>query len=325
MNMLITCLAECLIDFIPIPSEGENVNFHISSGGAILNVAVGLARLGNQTAFAGKVANDFFGRYLRSRMESEGIDTRFLSYTSGAKSTLAFAMMTESGPAFTFYGDGAADTLLTMADLPQMLFAETRIMHFGSTSLLRGTTPETILQAAEFVKGRVLLSFDPNIRPDLIQDESHYRLLLQRAFALADVVKMSDVDLAWIAPGLSCEQAIQNLLTQGAQLVVITRGGQGVIAGLANAPEVLTEVPAFPVDVVDTVGAGDSFCAGLLSQLAQREGPVDHLLALSNQELRAMLYFASGVSALNCMKAGANPPRRAEVERFLLQSQAMQA
>lgn len=324
MNMLITCLAECLVDFIPIPSEGEDASFRIHSGGAILNAAVGLARLGNQTAFAGKVSNDFFGRYLRSRMESEGIDTRFLAYASGVKSTLAFAMMTESGPSFTFYGDGAADTLLTMEDLPQAIFDETRVFHFGSTSLLRGTTPETLLQVAESVKGRALLSFDPNVRPDLIRDEEQYRLLLQRAFAVADVVKMSDVDLAWIAPGLSCEQAIADLLARGAQLVVITRGGQGVIAGQASVPDVLIEVPAFSVEVVDTVGAGDSFCSGLLSQIAQREGTVDQLLTLTNEELRAMLRFASGVSALNCMQAGANPPRRAEVEEFLRQSQAIQ-
>src|SRR4051812_29842149 len=121
MRQLLTSMGEVLIDFLPIQADGATTGFSMHAGGAPLNVAVGMARLGSPVAFAGKVATDFFGRYLRAYMESEGIDTRFL-ISHEAFSTLAFVAMEDGEPAYAFYGEGAADTLLAPADVPEALF-----------------------------------------------------------------------------------------------------------------------------------------------------------------------------------------------------------
>src|SRR5262245_47069216 len=131
MSTFITSIGEILIDFVPIEERGATVGFRMHAGGAPFNVAVGVARLGRPAAFVSKVASDFFGRYLRARVQDEGIDTRFL-LDAEAQSTLAFVAMERGEPAYSFYGEGAADTLLTAEELPAALFDETHILHFGS-------------------------------------------------------------------------------------------------------------------------------------------------------------------------------------------------
>jgi fructokinase len=319
MRTFITTLGECLIDFLPLKCmQGQEMSdaFRMCAGGSIYNVAMGVARLGEPTAFSCKVADDYFGRFLRTHIEHEHIDTRFLVTQKGGQTTLAFVAMEAGSPTFTFYGEGAADTLLDITELPAALFEETKILHVGSISLLRGKTPEAILAAAERLKGKALLSFDPNLRPDLVSDETTYRSRLQRIFALADVVKLSDVDLAWLNKDQTAEQAIQDLLAQGAGLVVVTRGQHGALAARAGGP--IIEVPSFNVEFVDAVGAGDSFCAGLLTQLARHTLiTAESLRTISDDDLRMMLRFAAATAALNCTKVGANPPQLAEVEDFL--------
>ncbi len=272
MRTLITCMGECLIDFMPQQKGGAMVGFNMYPAGSILNVAVGLRRLGQPTAFACKLGNDFFGRYLRDYIEREDIDTRFLR-TVEAQSTLAFVAIENGSPTFCFYGDGAADTLLTMDDVPTTLFTETRILHCGSISLLRGTTPETVLATVERLKGTALISFDPNIRPDLIGDRESYLALFRRLVALTDVLKLSDADLAWLAPGTSSEIAATELLALGPAMVLVTRGEKGVVAASKEAG--LVVVPGFSVEVADTVGCGDTFSAALLAHLTE-DGVVSH-------------------------------------------------
>jgi fructokinase len=315
-------MGECLIDFLPYNREGQidklgwTEGFRMYPGGSPLNIAVGIARSGQPVAFACKIANDYFGRYLRAYIEKEGIDTRYLAHVEGY-STLAFVALEEGNAVFSFYGERAADALMTIDNVPEMLFMETSILHVGSISLLRGTTPTAVLETFERLKGKALLSLDPNIRPDLVRDEQSYRALLQRFFALTDLLKLSDVDLAWLMPGKSVEQGVRELLAQGPALVIVTQGAEGVFAMKSESRPL--QVPAFSVAVVDTVGAGDAFCAGILTMLAERR-VVSHpaLLALSDDDLETILRFALGVAALNCTREGADPPRRAEVEHFLV-------
>jgi fructokinase len=214
MRTLITCMGECLIDFLPQQKDGTTHGFSMFPAGSILNVAVGLRRLGQPTAFACKIGSDFFGRFLRHYIEKENIDTRFL-LTTEAGSSLAFVAVENGIPTFSFYGEGTADTLLTINDLPETLFTETRIIHCGSISLLHGTTPAAILATIEQLKGSALISFDPNIRPNLISDRPSYLALFQRLVALTDVLKLSEDDLAWLAPGMSSGQGATKLLAQG--------------------------------------------------------------------------------------------------------------
>jgi fructokinase len=216
-------------------------------------------------AFAGKVATDFFGRSRRAHVEAEGIDTRFL-IDADALSTLAFVAYEDGEPAYSFYGEGAADTLLTAADLPPALFETTSMLHFGSISLLRGSTPGAVLFVAERLKGRALLSFDPNLRPNLVRDEASYRALLARLFGLADLVKVSAADLNWLIPGRPVAQAAADLLAHGPALVVITLGGDGALGLRAGEAEPF-RIPGMPIAVAVTIGAGDSFNGGLLAAL----------------------------------------------------------
>ena len=316
MKRLLICMGEILIDFLPIEQGGRTVGFTMHPGGAPFNVAVGLSRLGQPTAFAGKVSTDMFGRYLRAYAEGEGIDTRFL-LPADAPTTLAFVAVEGGEPVFAFYGEGAADTLLAPDEVPAALFDETAILHFGSISLLRGTTPSAVLSTARRLQGRALLSFDPNVRPGLVRDEAAYRALLDQLFSLADIVKLSAVDIAWLAPGQSVEQFAAGLLErqQGPVLVAVTRGGQGV---LVRAGAQRWELPTFPVTIVDTVGAGDAFSAGLLAGLAEHGATSrTDVEQMQPETLAEVVRFAAATAALTCTRAGADPPRRAEVMQFL--------
>ena len=314
MPNLITCMGEILIDFLPITADGQTTGFRMHPGGSPLNVAVGVARLGQPVAFSGKVARDFFGRYLRSYAESQHIDTRFLLDTD-AHTALAFVAMEDGEPAFSFYGEGTADTLMTPADLPQAMVEETSALHVGSISLLRGSTPSAVLSAVEQARGRALISFDPNIRPGLVEDAAAYRALIDRLAGMVDIFKISAADLGWLNPDLSVEQAAARIQALGPALVVVTRGGKG---GLALRGSESITIPAFSVEVADTVGAGDTFNAGMLVGLAERQA-LSHaaLLALDAQALADTLRFASAAAALNCARAGCDPPTRAEVGGLL--------
>ncbi|WP_160146338.1 carbohydrate kinase family protein [Dictyobacter aurantiacus] len=320
MRSFITCMGECLIDFLPLPGNGKNDEFRAYPAGSPLNIAVGVARLGQPSAFASKISSDYFGRRLRAYIEENGIDPRYLS-TAEAHSTLAIVAMEAGQASFDFYGEGTADALMTPEDLPDSLFAETRLLQIGSVSLLRGTTPDTVLSTFERLKGQALLSLDPNIRPSLVKDEAAYRALLQKLISLTDLLKLSDADLDWLMPGQTPEAALSLLAQQGPALVVITRGAAGAIAMRKGGPPI--QIPGFNIEVRDTIGAGDTFCAGLLTYLADREILThEELAGINDDELTSMLRFAAAAAALNCLREGADPPARAEVEQFLVQHNA---
>jgi fructokinase len=153
------------------------------------------------------------------------------------------------------------------------------------------------------------------VRPGLVRDEAGYRALLDRLFALADVVKLSAADIAWLAPGQPVELVAADLRARGPALVVVTQGSDGVLA--LHGAERWT-LPTFPVTVVDTVGAGDAFSAGLLAGLAERGVLArDSLADLPAEAMGEVLRFATAVAALTCARAGADPPQRAEVAAFL--------
>jgi fructokinase len=319
MQRRLTSLGEILFDFLPVETGGEVTGFTMHPGGGPYNVAVGLARLGQPTAFASKVGDDFFGRRLRRAVRAEGIDDRFLATGHGSPTTLAFVATEDGEPVFTFYGDGAADTQLTSADLPAAFYDETALLHFGGISLLRGSTPAAALAAAKGLRGKALISLDPNVRPAVITDAPAYQATLERAIDLCDLLKLSAADIEWLAPGTDILDYAAVLLEAGPAVITVTRGGSGVIA-LRRGPSGVEriEAPGFRVQVADTVGAGDSFSAGFLAALAER-GALSRLAleALPAAEIQAALRFGAAVAAINCTRVGADPPRRDEVDEFL--------
>ncbi|WP_165774650.1 carbohydrate kinase family protein [Candidatus Viridilinea mediisalina] len=319
MERLLVCLGEILFDFLPIERDQEPNSFRLQPGGGPFNVAVGLARLGQPTAFVGKVGADYFGRRLRRSVRAEGIDDRWLR-SAAAPTTLAFVAIEDGEPVFSFYGAGAADTLLEADELPAEFFERTGLFHFGGISLLHGTTPAAALAAAEGLRGRALVSLDINVRPLLISDEAAYRATVQRAIAACDLLKLSVADVAWLAPGVNPNDYALAQLAQGPTLIALTQGDAGVSSlRYLNGQLERLEQPSFKVEVADTVGAGDAFTAGLLDALANHAIFERTALAtMPTADLRAALRQGAATAALTCTRPGADPPKRAELYHLRL-------
>lgn len=310
----IVCVGECLIDFTPIQRQGRTAGFELHPGGSPYNVAVGVGRIGHPSAFAGRVSTDLFGRLLVQHLEESGVDTSLL-HPAPEPTTLAFVAFDGDEAMYSFRTEGTADTLIRASDLRPVDFGAAEVLHFGAISLLFEPTSSSILGLVRALRGQVALSFDPNIRPNLVRDWPSYRKLLSDLVGLTDLLKISETDLrGW------GEIRLQDLLASkssddGPVAVVLTRGGVGsrlYTRGLA------LDCPPAPCRPVDTVGAGDAYTAGLLVSLAESGRLTRSGLAELDADgwLEAMR-FASATSALTCEQAGANPPRRAEVLRRL--------
>ncbi len=313
MTDLFASIGEVLIDFTPVVEDGRAVGFRMHLGGSPCNVAVALARLGASVEFVAKASTDLFGNFMIDQLHREGVGVRWLT-RARAPSTLAFVVLEGKEPSYAFYGTGAADTLLEPADLPAQVATST-VLHFGSISLLQNPTSRTIISLVEKLRGQVLLSFDPNIRPSLVRDEPAYRRTLEQMCAAADIVKMSATDARWWAPERALPELAADILALGPALVVITQGADGAYARTAR---VQAQAPAPVVRVVDTVGAGDAFTAAMLFTLIeQRVTSRATAETLDARGLQATIAVATAAGALTCTRAGADPPRREELDAFL--------
>ena len=302
---------EALIDFLPLPLS-EGTGYRPVPGGSPYNVAIGLARLGVPTGFVGRLSLDPFGRLLRRHLGANGVDRRYVLEGEGP-STLAFITEgTGCEPEYTFFTEGVADHQLHPKDLPADLPADVRALHFGSYSMACEPIGSTLLRWAEQEHEERLISFDPNLRPALLGDPDRYRERLGRWLQVARIVKASRADVEILYPGDSIEAVAARWLAQGARLVIITRGDEGVSGFLAEGR---LDLPGEPVDVVDTVGAGDAFMAGLLAGL-DRHGllGLEVQAAWSPRTLQPVLAYAQRVAAITCTRPGADPPDRQTVE-----------
>jgi fructokinase len=308
--MIVVC-GEALVDFTPAVC-GDGPGYVPHPGGSPYNVAVALARLEVPVAFLGRVSSDAFGRVLREHLARNGVDLRYLR--EGAEpTTLAFVHQARGAePEFSFYGEGTADRLLTQADLPRALPPEAAVLHVGSLSLLWEPSASTLESLVARERGRRVVSLDPNVRPALVRDWGAYRRRVEAWVASADLVKASRADAAWLYPGEPLDRVARRWHDLGAAVIVLTLGEEGAWGWTGEGS---VSVPAIPVEVVDTVGAGDAFTAGLLAWLWRRgrTGRAD-LAALPAGALGEALHYASRVAALTCTRAGADPPRRDEVE-----------
>lgn len=307
--MILAC-GEALIDFLPVALDGETA-YVPRAGGSLFNVAIALGRLGTSVGFLGRLSRDPFGRMLRRRLEEDGVDTRYVQ-DGDEPSTLAIVHLAPGGEAvYAFHGEGTADRLLRVGDLPSALPPEVTDVHFGSISLVRepGASTFEVLMGRE--RSRRLISLDPNVRPNLVGPREAYVERLEGWVSLADVVKVSLADLAWTYPGEDPGAVAAAWRARGPALVVVTRGGDGA---LALGPGGRVDVPGTPVEVADTVGAGDAFTAGLLAWLDGAER-LDRarIREIPSGEVRAALAFANAAAAISCTRVGAQPPTRTEM------------
>lgn len=306
---MILCCGEALIDMLPRESRGGEPCFAPYPGGAVFNTAVALGRLGAPAGFFSGLSSDLFGEQLRAALTASHVGTA-LTVTSDRPTTLAFVRLVDGQASYAFYDENTAGRMLTPADLPA-LPASVRALFFGGISLVGepcGTAYEALLTREAAARVTMI---DPNIRPGFIRDEAAYRARLGRMLALADVVKLSDEDLRWLqGPGDTADLAA-GLRAQGPKVVLVTEGARGA-TGYCAAGAVF--VAAQKVTVVDTVGAGDTFNAGVLAALAQAGALSSARIAgLTEAELHAALTLAVRAAAVTVSRAGANPPWAAEL------------
>ena len=307
---MILCCGEALIDFLPRRGAGGEEMFEPAAGGSVFNTAIALGRLGTPVGYFGGLSTDMFGRLLSRALSDSGVDISTAS-VSGRPTTLAFVRLVEGQATYAFFDEGSAGRMIGEADLP-VLADEIEALHFGAISLVQepGATALESLLLREFEKR--VISLDPNVRPNLVGDRAAYESRIVRLVGRADLVKLSEEDLHWFAPDAHLGDFARHWLTLGAPLVIVTRGSEGAVAFTAGDK---VEVPSVQVDVVDTVGAGDTFTAGLLAALCSA-GLLTKLAirGLNRDQLEAMLRFAARAASVTVSRAGADPPWAEEME-----------
>lgn len=306
---MILCCGEALIDMLPRETGAGEAAFAPYVGGAVFNTAIALGRLGSSAGFFSGLSRDLFGQMLERALAPSNVDAS-LAHRSDRPTTLAFVTLSDGHATYAFYDENTAGRMLTPADLPKMP-DKIAALFFGGISLAvdpcGGAYEALMLQEAP---ARVTM-IDPNIRPDFIRDEAAYRARLARMIAAADIVKLSDEDLRWLEGPQTIEAAAQALIARGVKLVFVTEGAKGA-HGFSARDAVF--VAAQKVAVVDTVGAGDTFNAGVLNAL-DLAGALDKktLETADPTLIRSCLARGIAAAAVTVARAGANPPWASEL------------
>ena len=302
-------VGEALVDLV---GQRGGRTFAAHPGGSPANVALGLARLGVPVTLNTLLGRDAFGEMVTAHLEASGVVVDAGPDPRGATS-LAIATLAAGVASYDFRIEW------NLAALPPLPI-ETRCLHTGSlaTILPPGDQAVVDLVQRERERGRVTISYDPNVRPALLESAAKAQPGIERLVSLSDVVKVSDEDLRWLYPGEADEDVARRWLTTGPILVVVTRGAGGVYA-VTQGLEVRR--PAVPVELVDTVGAGDSFTSGLLEGLCRADlisGDRREALATTDEStLVSILSRAATVAAITCSRPGADPPTKSEVDAVL--------
>jgi len=305
----ITVIGEAIIDLLP---AGPPRTFQAVPGGSPYNVAVGLARLGHHATLMARLAETAFGRILRDHAEAEGIDLH-AAPRAAEPSTLAVVSLDASARAsYDFYLNGTADWQWTAEETGRAPEG-TSVLHFGSLASWTPPGDAKILELARRLRGRgdALITYDPNVRPGLLADHRHGQRVVERAIGLAHLAKASTDDVAWLYPDRAPDEVARHWLRLGASVVVIT-SSDGAAAYTAEGGPVRR--PALDIAVVDTVGAGDSFTAGLIGSLIKAgQHPPAVLARYPADQLSGALDDAILVASINCERRGNDPPTAADV------------
>lgn len=321
----VAVLGECVADAFVRPVHdgartGERepnpaLGLDVFPGGGPANTAVALARLGTPTRFLGRLSSDVFGRLFREHLTTSGVRLD-AAVEAAESSTLAVADVDAEGRAdYSFHAEGTADWQWTDAELASSASrAPAACLHTGSLALVRQPGGAAVERLLADVRAHSTVSIDPNVRP-LLVDPAAYRERLPHWCALADILRLSDDDLAHLRPGAGLEEAADAFHTDGATLVVITLGGEGVFASLdGQRGRQRLRVPAPATKVVDSVGAGDSFMAGFLHALRAGGSLGGRLDGLDAEQARHAMAFGARVAAAVVAVRGANPPWASDLD-----------
>jgi fructokinase len=297
--MILSC-GEALIDMLPRRSTDGEACFAPYAGGAVMNTAIALARLGSPSAFLTGLSSDLMGDVLRDTLLASGVNLDF-AVRSDRPTTLAFVKLTNGHASYFFYDENTAGRMMTPDDMPGLPPSIKAYFTGGIWLAVEpcGTALEALLTREA---GARVTMIDPNVRPGFVRDRAAYTARIDRMIGLSDIVKLSDEDSEWLY-GRTDPDA---LLAKGAKVVLVTEGSKGATAHTARGS---VQVAAPKITVADTVGAGDTFNAGFLASL-DRDGLLTkaQVAALPEDALRAALTLGTRAAAITCSRPGANPP-----------------
>ncbi|MES9590242.1 MULTISPECIES: PfkB family carbohydrate kinase [unclassified Streptomyces] len=301
-------IGECVADIVRLPGAADRVH----PGGSPANVAYGLARLGHGATLLTQLGPDANGRLIRDHLTGAGVEVRTDDATAPTPSA-AVTLDRAGRAAYTF------EIGWTLG--PVSLDRPPHHVHTGSVAAVMEPGAATVLGAVESLRTAATVSYDPNVRPELMGDHASAVRRVERCVALSDVVKASDEDLEWLYPGQGPDRIAERWLATGPAVVLVTRGGDGALAVL---PGGRVTVDALPAEVVDTVGAGDAFMSGTLHALAAHgllgaDGR-ERLRSLDRVRTADVLRHAAASAAVTVARAGANPPDVAELAAALARS-----
>ena len=298
--MAIWVCGEALIDKITSGGEVREI-----PGGGPANTAHALARLELASEFIGGLSTDSYGQMMREQFTAAGVGLQFTPTHELPTCTANVTIAADGGASYQFIIDGTATFAYDEKNLPTIEKEKVDAIYFGTLAAIVEPGASVLFEWMKKAVGKVPIIFDPNIRPTVMGDREKYQAAIARFLQIADVVKASTDDIGWLYPDMHEFEVAKSWLTHGVKLVVITRGENGLV-GITN--EHVIEVPGIEVDVVDTVGAGDTVGAILA------EGIVTHGFERAlTVELSHILHRAVQASALTCSRQGAQPPYKKEL------------
>ena len=303
---MILCCGEALIDMVAAPSLDGPDGFVPHSGGAVFNTAIALGRLGARAGMLTGLSHDMFGDQLADALKASDVDTTHI-IRSDRPSTLAFVKLEDGQASYSFFDENSAGRMIRAEDMPE-LTSDITALFFGGISLASDPSASAYAALLDRQGGSRAVMIDPNIRPLFITDAEGYRRRMAAMIRQADIVKVSDEDLNWLNPApLTQAEKISAMLDTGPSVVIVTQGAEGAIATLADGTSIA--VPAVKTNVVDTIGAGDTFNAGFLAKLSELGLLTPEALGtLDPDALRDAMTYGARVAAITVSRAGANPP-----------------
>ena len=302
---------EVITDMVPAGAPGL---FRAAPGGSPANVAVGVARLDVPVRMLARLSADVLGRALREHLAANGVDLSHAVEATEPSSLAIVALGADGSADYDFRVADTADWQWTHEELRDALDGVVAL-HVGSIAVTTPPGGEVLRGLAAAGRATATVCYDPNVRPLLMGTAQETLAVVEEMLDVADVVKASDDDVAWLLPGRTAEDVATDWCARGPALVVVTRGSQGAVAVGRSAG--MIHCPGAPVEVVDTVGAGDSFMSALIAGLYQRDLLGAHrraaLLSMAADDVADVVAEAVTASGITCARLGADPPTRAEL------------
>ena len=308
---MILCCGESLIDMIPIENTSNEVSFTPLAGGAIFNTSIALGRLNVPVGLISGVSSDFLGQKLVNELSNSNVNTEYLIRKDNP-TTLAFVSFKNGHANYTFYDENSAGRSVNISDIldiPEFIST----LYFGGISLCVEPAANAYEKLFHQEVNKKITFLDPNIRKGFVIDEASYRYRLEKMISSCDILKVSDEDLSWIIPlDIDIKSKVNQLIKLGAKIIIVTKGAKGASAFFENKYEI--KVPAESVDIIDTVGAGDTFNAGFLAKLSQLDLlSKEKINNLNPEQMTKALNYGVKVASITVSRKGANPPFLNEV------------